>query len=69
MALLALEEAELQAVQDPEEDDEEEAEGEGAVDEIWRVAVPAAPGAGQIRFAEDIMGEVRGKGRSWWPQG
>jgi N utilization substance protein A len=62
MALLALEEAELQAVQDPEEDDEEEAEGEGAVDEIWRVAVPAAPGAGQIRFAEDIMGEVRGRG-------
>ena len=52
LALLALE----------EEDEEEEEGTEELSDDVWNV--PVAPsGAGQIRFAEDIMGEFRGRGR------
>ena len=59
LALLALEEDGVTSV--------EEEEGEAAEElgeEVWQVPVPvAASGAGQIRFAEDIMTEFRGRGR------
>ena len=59
LALLALEEEEALAQEEEEEEEEEEAEpGE----DIWKVPVPST-GAGQIRFAEDIMGDFRGRGR------
>ena len=55
------EELALQALEEEETEEEEEpSEGVGA--EVWQVPVPAA-GAGQIRFAEDIMGDIRGRGR------
>ena len=45
-----------------EEETEEEEGTEELSDDVWNV--PVAPsGAGQIRFAEDIMGEFRGRGR------
>ena len=53
LALLALEE---------EEEEEEELEEVG--EDVWNVPAPVlSAGAGQIRFAEDIMGEFRGRGR------
>ena len=58
LALLALEEEEVSS-----EDEEEVAP---PVEEVWSVPVPVAvpsTGAGQIRFAEDIMGDIRGGGR------
>ena len=55
LALLALEEEEA----DEAEEEEEEVEiGE----EVWEVPVLPS-GTGQIRFAEDIMGEFRGRGK------
>ena len=46
-----------------EEEEEEEVQAEVG-DEVWQVGVPVAPsGPGQIRFAEDIMGDFRGRGR------
>ena len=58
LALLALEEEEEELA----ELEEEEAEGEEVSEEVWKVPV-VATGAGQIRFAEDIMGDFRGRGR------
>ena len=58
LALLALEEVE----QSVEEEEEEETVEIGEA--VWEVPVPALlPGAGQIRFAEDIMEDFRGRGR------
>ena len=54
LALLGLEEEML------EEEKEEVVEELG--EEVWKVPVLSS-GAGQIRFAEDIMGDFRGKGR------
>ena len=54
LALLGLEEEML------EEEEEEVVEELG--EEVWKVPVLSS-GAGQIRFAEDIMGDFRGKGR------
>ena len=55
LALLALEEEEAE---EAEEEEEEVEIGE----EVWEM--PALPsGTGQIRFAEDIMGEFRGRGK------
>ena len=57
LALLALEEEEAKAA---EEEEEEEEVGE----DVWKLPVlTPASGQGQIRFAEDIMGEFRGRGR------
>ena len=61
LALLALEEEEL-ALEDEEDEAEEEVPLEQLGEEIWKLP-GAAQGAGQIRFAEDIMGEFRGGGR------
>ena len=59
LALLAFGEDE----EAPEEEEEEEAVEEVG-DDVWQVGVPVAPsGPGQIRFAEDIMGDFRGRGR------
>ena len=56
------EELALLALEEEDEEDEEEEGTEELSDDIWNV--PVAPsGAGQIRFAEDIMGEFRGRGR------
>ena len=56
LALLALEE------EDAEDEDEDEEGAEEVSNDLWNV--PQAPSsAGQIRFAEDIMGEFRGRGR------
>lgn len=52
LALLALE----------EEEEEEEPEGQELGEEIWKGAL-VPTGAGQIRFAEDIVEDFRGKGR------
>ena len=60
-ALLALEEEEL-ALGDEEGEAEEEVPLQQLGEEIWKLP-GAAQGAGQIRFAEDIMGEFRGGGR------
>ncbi len=58
LALLALED---EAEEEADEDEDEEGT-EDVSDDLWNV--PVAPsGAGQIRFAEDIMGEFRGRGR------
>ncbi|MCE2462813.1 MAG: transcription termination/antitermination protein NusA [Dehalococcoidia bacterium] len=58
LALLAIED---EAEEEADEDEEEEGT-EDASDDVWNV--PVAPSnAGQIRFAEDIMGEFRGRGR------
>ena len=58
LAVLALEE-------EAALEEEEEEEGAEVSGEIWNVPVPvAATGAGQIRFAEDIMTEIRGRGRT-----
>ena len=60
LALLALEEEEVSA----EDEEEEESPVEELGEEVWNVPVPVPPtGAGQIRFAEDIMGDIRGRGR------
>ena len=60
LALLALEEE--AASEGQEEEGEEVAEEVG--EEIWNLPVPVlSTGAGQIRFAEDIMIESRGRGR------
>ena len=61
LALLALEEEEL-ALEDEEQEAEEELPIAQLGEEIWKLP-GAAQGAGQIRFAEDIMGEFRGGGR------
>ena len=59
LALLALEDEEEDQAEDDE--DEEEAEDE----DVWKVPVlPTVAGTGQIRFAEDIIGDVRSAGRS-----
>ena len=56
------EELALLALEEEDEEDEEEEGTEELSDDVWNV--PVAPsGAGQIRFAEDIMGEFRGRGR------
>ena len=60
LALLALEEEDELELDDEEEEEEEETEEIGA--EVWTLPAVAA-GAGQIRFAEDIMGDFRGGGR------
>ena len=57
LALLALEELE----DDDEEDEEDEEEDQGVQAEVWSLPAVAA-GAGQIRFAEDILGDFRGGG-------
>ena len=55
LALLALE---------MEEEVEEVEEAEEVSEDVWKVPAPVvAQGAGQIRFAEDIMGDFRGRGR------
>ena len=60
LALLALEDE--AASEGEEEEGEEIAEEVG--EEVWNVPLPVlSSGAGQIRFAEDIMIESRGKGR------
>ncbi len=60
LALLALEEEEAKAAEEEEEEEEEEEVGE----DVWKLPVlTPASGQGQIRFAEDIMGEFRGRGR------
>ena len=58
LALLAIEEQE--AAPEEEEEEEEEVELEMG-EEAWKVPLPS--GAGQIRFAEDIMGDFRSGGR------
>ena len=68
LALLALEMEEAQRLEAAEEEEEEGAEEgaeEGLGEDIWQIpGTPVVtPGAGSIRFAEDIMGEIRG-GRS-----
>ncbi len=62
LALLALEE--LEEVVDPEDDEEDEEEEvvQEIGSEVWTIPAMAA-GAGQIRFAEDIMGDFRGGNR------
>ena len=46
------------------EEEEEEEVVEEVGDDVWQVGVPVAPsGPGTIRFAEDIMGDFRGRGR------
>ena len=51
------------ALEEEEEEEEEEAEPvDGAEQEMWKLPVTPS-GTGQIRFAEDIMGDFRGKGR------
>ena len=61
LALLALEEEATEA----EEEEEEGVETEELGEDIWKVPVPVlSSGPGQIRFAEDIMGDIRGRGRS-----
>ena len=56
------EELALLALEEEDEEDEKEEGTEELSDDVWNV--PVAPsGAGQIRFAEDIMGEFRGRGR------
>ena len=65
--LSAEEELALRALEEEEAELEEEEE-EGVVEElgedIWKVPAPVLPsGPGQIRFAEDIMGDIRGSGR------
>ena len=58
LALLALEEEEAKAAEEEEEEEEEVGE------DVWKLPVlTPASGQGQIRFAEDIMGEFRGRGR------
>ena len=58
LALLALEEEE------EESEGEEEELLEEIGEEVWQVPVPVPVSeAGQIRFAEDIMGDFRGRGR------
>lgn len=58
LALLAMEEKAAA-------EDEEDEEGTEAGSEVWNMPVPvASSGAGQIRFAEDIMTEIRGRGRT-----
>ena len=61
LALLALDEEE-EGQDDDDEDGEETAEGE----DVWKVpaVLPAVAGTGQIRFAEDIIGNARSAGRS-----
>ena len=61
-ALSPEEELALLAVEEEEEEEEEEAEVEELGEEVWNVPV-LSTGGGQIRFAEDIMGDIRGKGR------
>ena len=58
LALLALED---EAEEEADEDEDEEETEEGS-DDLWNVPVTPSS-AGQIRFAEDIMGEFRGRGR------
>ena len=58
LALLALED---EAEEGADEDEDEEG-AEEVSDDLWNVPVTPS-GAGQIRFAEDIMGEFRGRGR------
>ena len=60
--LTAEEELALLALEEEEEEEEEEPEEVG--EDVWNVPAPVlSAGAGQIRFAEDIMGEFRGRGR------
>jgi N utilization substance protein A len=60
--LTAEEELALLALEEEEEEEEEELEEVG--EDVWNVPAPVlSAGAGQIRFAEDIMGEFRGRGR------
>ena len=61
LALLDLDEEEEEQ-DDDDEDGEETAEGE----DVWKVpaVLPAVAGTGQIRFAEDIIGNARSAGRS-----
>ena len=47
-----------------EDDEEEEEASEEVGEEVWNVPLPVpASGPGQIRFAEDIVGEFRSRGR------
>ena len=57
LALLAFEEDQEEA-----EEEEEEEVVEEIGEDVWKVPT-LTPGAGQIRFAEDIMGGFRDKGR------
>ena len=60
LALLALEEEEAGAEADEEEED---ISVEEVGDDVWEVPVPVlTSGASNIRFAEDIMGDLRGGG-------
>ena len=61
LALLDLDEEEEE--QDDDDEDGEETTGD---EDVWKVpaVLPAVAGTGQIRFAEDIIGNVRSAGRS-----
>ena len=61
LALLALEEEE-----EEQDDDDEDGEETAEREDVWKVpaVLPAVAGTGQIRFAEDIIGNARSAGRS-----
>ncbi len=61
LALLALDEEE-----EEQDDDDEDGEETAGDEDVWKVpaVLPAVAGTGQIRFAEDIIGNVRSAGRS-----
>ena len=60
LALLAIEDGEEEQSDDYDEEDEESQE-----EDVWKVPVlPTVAGTGQIRFAEDIIGDARSAGRS-----
>jgi N utilization substance protein A len=60
LALIALKEDEAEL--EEEEEDEELVEEDAEAEDTWKVPV-LSTGAGQIRFAEDIMGDFRSRGR------
>ena len=61
LALLDLDEEE-----EEQDDDDEDGEETAGDEDVWKVpaVLPAVAGTGQIRFAEDIIGNVRSAGRS-----
>ena len=56
------EELALQALEEEEGEEVGEEEGEEVGEDVWKVP-ELASGPGQIRFAEDIIGDFRGRGR------
>jgi N utilization substance protein A len=60
--IAAEEAAQTEAEGEAEKEQAEEAEGVPITDDVWKVPVPVPSGSGQIRFAEDILGQ-RGGGR------